>query len=296
MLLPYLYLKETRINMSSYISEAEKLIKNKNYNIYRITEICNGKSETLKLQYANPCQNVYSVAKVFATTAAMMLVDRELLSLDEKVVDIFKDELPGDIDAKWEKTTLHHLLTHRAGFSSGQLDIDCLDSTKFGCDDYLKLLLTTPPVGEPGEKHTYSDAAFYMVSRIVSKKLGEPMDNFLWREIFTPCGFRELAWSKCPLGYPMGATGLYVRTDDLAKLGQIYLDGGMYNGKRILSEEAVKTVFEKGYELSWRGSYYSKGGMRGSMLQIIPDKNRVVAWTACDDSDMGDLLKLGVQI
>lgn len=282
--------------MNNYLKEAEKLIRDKNFNVYSITEICNGISETLSLQYANPCQDVYSVAKVFATTAAMMLVDRGMLTLDERVIDIFSDELPKDFDDKWKDVTIHHLLTHRAGFSGGQLDIDCLDSTKFGCDDYLQLLLTTPLTSTPGEKHTYSDAAFYMVSRIVSKKLGEPMDNFLWREIFTPCKFREVAWSKCPLGYPMGATGLYIRTSDLAKLGQIYLDNGMFNGKRILSEEAVKTVLNNGYELAWHSSYYSKGGMRGSMLQIIPDKNRVVAWTACDDSDMSDLLKLGTQI
>ena len=279
--------------MTEFLKEAERLIRGRGFNVYRITEICRGEGETAVLQYANPCQDVYSVAKVFTTTAAMILIDRGMLSLDERVVDIFRAELPRDIDAKWEKVTLHHLLTHRAGFSSGQLDIDCLDSTKFGCNDYLQLLLTTPLISEAGEKHTYSDAAFYMVSRIVSKKLGEPMDDFLWREIFTPCGFREVAWSKCPLGYPMGATGLYIRTDDLAKLGQIYLSGGLYNGKRILSEKAVSTVLEKGYELKWHGSYYAKGGMRGSMLQIIPEKNRVVAWTACDDSDMDELLKLG---
>ena len=61
-------------------------------------------------------------------------------------------------------------------------------------------------------------------------------------------------------------------------------------------EKAVETVLKNGYELTWRGTYYAKGGMRGSMLQIIPDKNRVVAWTACDDSDTHDLLNLGVQI
>ena len=282
--------------MSIYLKEAEKLIRSRNYNVYRITEIKDGVSNTLKLQYANPCQNIYSIAKVFSTTAAMMLVDRGMLSTCERVCDIFEDEQPCGIDEKWNDVTVHHLLKHRAGFSSGQLDIDCLDSTKFGCNDFLKLLFTTPLISTPGERSTYSDAAFYMISRVVSKKLGEPMDNFLWRELFTPCGFREAAWSKCPLGYPMGATGLYVRIDDVAKLGQIYLSGGVYNGKRILSEKAVSTVLENGYELALHGSYYSKGGMRGSMLQVIPEKNRVVAWTACDNSDMHDLLMLGAEI
>ncbi|MBR6808130.1 MAG: beta-lactamase family protein [Clostridia bacterium] len=282
--------------MSLFLEKAKEYIKDNNLNIYRITEICNGTEETLKLQYANPCQNVYSVAKVFATTAIMILYDRGIISLDEKVCQIFKNKLPSSIDEKWYDVTVDHLLTHRAGFSGGQLDIDCLDSREFGNNNYLELLLSTPLISRPGEKHTYSDAAFYMVSRIVAEKIGMTMDDFLWKELFIPCGFREVAWSKCPQGHAMGATGLYVRTDDLAKLGQIYLSGGVYKGKRILSEKAVETVLKNGYELTWRGTYYAKGGMRGSMLQIIPDKNRVVAWTACDDSDTHDLLNLGVQI
>ncbi len=282
--------------MSLYLEKAKEYIKDNNLNIYRITEIHNGIEETLKLQYANPCQNVYSVAKVFATTAIMILYDRGIISLDEKVCQIFKNKLPAFIDEKWYDVIIDHLLTHRAGFSGGQLDIDCLDCRKFGNNNYLELLLTTPLINKPGEKHTYSDAAFYMVSRIVAEKVGITMDDFLWKELFIPCDFREAAWSKCPQGHAMGATGLYIRSDDLAKLGQIYLSGGVYNGKRILSEKAVETVLNNGYELTWRGAYYAKGGMRGSMLQIIPDKNRVVAWTACDDSDMNDLLNLGAQI
>lgn len=283
--------------MSTFIENATELIKKDGIEIYRITEIKGGVDTTAELKYANPCQNIYSVSKVFTTTAVMMLWDRGLMSLDEKVCDVFKDELPEGIDPAWYCVTVDQLLTHRAGFAWGQLDIDCQDSTEYGDNDYLRLLFNTPLAFEPGKDFTYSDAAFYLLSRIVSKKLGEPMDNFLWRELFVPCKVREAAWSHCPMGYPMGATGLYIRSEDVAKLGEIYLNGGTYGTHRILSKEAVDTVLSRGYELnlSKNCKYYSKGGMRGSMLQIIPEKDRVVAWTACDDRDMSFLLNLACE-
>ncbi len=280
--------------MSIFLEKAEKIIKEQNFNVYRICEVKNGMSETIELCYANPCQDIYSVAKVFSLSAAMMLTDRGLLKLDDKVTDIFSDELPKNIDSRWFDVTLHHLVSHTAGFGCGQLDIDCQDSTQYPTTDYLNLLFTSDLNYTPGDAFSYSDAAFYMVSRIVSKKLGEPMDDFLWRELFVPCKVREAAWSKCPCGYPMGATGLYIRAEDMAKLGVIYLNSGVYDGKRIMSENAVKTVLDREYELSLSKCkrFYSKGGMRGSMLQIIPGKDRVVAWTACDDRDLSPLLEL----
>ena len=78
----------------------------------------------------------------------------------------------------------------------------------------------------------------------------------------------------------MGATGLYIRIEDMLKLGRLYLDGGMWNGKRILSQQWVNAVRERGYELKRKdhGEAFGKGGMRGQMLLIIPETGRVAAW------------------
>ena len=88
----------------------------------------------------------------------------------------------------------------------------------------------------------------------------------------------------------MGATGLYISTEDMAKLGRVYLNDGKFCGKEILSKNWVDSVYERGYELrKIRGSIYGKGGMLGQMLAVIKDKGVSVAWHGYNDFD-GDSL------
>jgi CubicO group peptidase (beta-lactamase class C family) len=126
----------------------------------------------------------------------------------------------------------------------------------------------------------------------VEKVAGEPIDNFLWHELFTPLGFKEMAWSRCPMGHPMGATGLYIRTSDMVKLGAIYLYGGEWKGHRYLSEEWVNIVLTRGYEMrpiDEATGAYGKGGMHGQKLAVMPQQRRVVAWHG-NGSGLGDIM------
>jgi len=282
--------------MSTFIENAIGYARKSGFNLIRVAEIDNGIARFDECNRGNPCQNIYSVAKAFTMTAIGIICDRGLLTVDEKVTDIFADCLPENMDKRWYDVTVDHLLTHRAGLHDGQLDIDCIDINTFDTDDFLDMTLRTELLYDPGTDSAYSDAAYYMLSRVLSVKTGEKLDDFLWRELFRPCGFREAAWSKCPFGYPMGATGLYIYAEDMAKLGQIYLDGGVYNGRRILSEDWVNFSLMRPYEFTPRGfGTYGKGGMRGQLLLVIPEKNRVVAWTACDDGDTTELRRLAAE-
>ena len=257
---------------------------------FALAEWHDGKLEDLTLVKTNPCQDVYSVAKAYVVTAVGLLVDRGLLSVDEVVTDILADEIPTGCQPVWYRTTVDMLLLHKVGLPSGFLDIDCYDSRNFG-EDYLSYTLTypTPEDYEP-EKSTYTDAAFYVLSRIVEKRAGEPLDTLLWRELLFPTGCREAAFSRCPKGHPMGATGLYIRVSEVAKLGSIYLNGGVYGNRRILSESWVETVLSRGYELKPKrnGRAYGKGGMRGQMLLILPEQKRVLAWQGYGSADLTD--------
>lgn len=254
---------------------------------YKISLVENGVHQTAVLTPANGAQNSYSIAKAFTVTAIGMLVDRNLLCTDEKVCDILRDQLPSDIDPAWESMTVHHLLTHSAGFSCGYLDIDAVNHVPVAGEDYLAYLLRTKLEYIPGTDSRYSDAAFYLLSRIFTVKCGEKMDDYLLKHLFYPLGFREMAWSKCPMGYPMGATGLYVYTEDLVKLGELYLNRGKYRGKQILSKEWVETVLREGYEFAKTpGGGYGKGGMYGQMLIFYPEHNRVVAYHSFGGADL----------
>lgn len=255
-------------------------------NVFFISEYENGKISTRALAKANPCQNIYSVAKVYMVTAVGFLYDKGLLSLDEKLTDILRDELPDSYNKVWDEITLDMLLTHRVPLREGFLDIDCLDANEFG-EDYLSYILNAPlREGYDLEKSTYTDAAFYLISRIVEKRAGMGTDTFLWKNLLFPTRCREAAFSKCPQGHVMGATGIYIRTDELVKLGSIYANSGMYEGMRILSEEFVNIVLSRHYELACLvdGVAYGKGGMRGQMIMVLPKAKKSVAWTGCGDN------------
>lgn len=271
--------------MSEFTKDFEAFIREQGFNVFGFAEICNGKSEYVALRPVNPCQDSYSVAKAFVVTAIGMLYDRKMLDLNERFVDIFADELPENMDPRWGKATIHNALTHRLGLPANFLDIDVFSVYDYG-PYLLNACFKQPLLAEPGTVFCYTDAAFYLLARVVEKKTGEALDTFLWRKLFYKLRVREAAWSRCPMGHVIGATGLYIRTEDMAKLGQLYLQNGTWNGRQILSKEWCDLVRERGYELKPVApscAAYGKGGMCGQNLLIIPEAGRVVAWHAFDN-------------
>ena len=233
---------------------------------------------------ANPCCNCYSVAKAFTVTAVGMLYDKGLLTPEMRVADILGDKIPANADPKWQDVTVHHLLLHQAGFGmSGLLDIDCDDASAYGTRDYLSLVFAAPLVTQPGTERKYTDAAYYLLSRIVERVSGTDLADLLRPMLMDTMGFKEFAWSVCPQGYAMGATGLYLRTEDMVKLGILYLNKGLWKDTRILSEAWVDLVLENGYEFKDQGNgWVGKGGMNGQMLTFHMRKGLAVAWHSYD--------------
>ena len=201
------------------------------------------------------------------------------------------------MDGRWNKMTVEHALLHRCALPKNYLDIDLQNIYEYGTDDFLQYLLSTPLTGTPGEEECYTDAAFYLLSRVFTQKCGEKLDDFLWRELFYPLGVREAGWSRCPHGYPMGATGLFMRAEDVARLGAVYMNGGSYRHRRYLSEDWVRQTLARGYELRalCGGAAYGKGGMRGQQLMVIPAQRRVVAWHAFGAYDKQALIAWAAQ-
>ncbi len=269
--------------MSLFLEAFAHYIKENNGRVFSIAEIKGDNDpEKVELCENNPCQNVYSVAKIFTVTAVGILCDRGLLRTDNTVTAILSDECPDGYDPYWDETTIDMLMRHRIGFPGG-FDTDVHDASKYDFE-YLKEIMLKKWVCPPDTERRYEDAGYYILSRIVSKVSGKTLCAFCWENIFQPLGFREAAWSCCPQGHAIGATGLYIRVDDMIKIGAVYLNDGVYRGKRIVSSDWVKTVLERQYELSPTGirDSYSKGGMRGQNLLVIPCENRVVGWQGYD--------------
>jgi CubicO group peptidase (beta-lactamase class C family) len=274
--------------MQNFLEEFYNFAKENNINVYRCAAVKgDGEPEAIKINGGNPCQNSYSAAKAFVVTAIGLLYDEGVLKTDEYICDILAEYCPENMSPLWRKITVDMALRHHLGLPGGFLDIDTHDANTFGFD-YLGHALSYP-IKEPDE-FVYTDAAFYILGRVAAAKAGKPLMAYLWEKLFFPLECREVAWSCCPQGYIMGATGLYIRTIDMVKLGAVYLNNGTYKGKRILSEEWVKTVIDNGYELKscGGGKAYGKGGMRGQKMMVVPAQNRVVAWLGCGDNGFTD--------
>ena len=243
----------------------------------------------------NP-HNTYSVSKVFCVTAIGMLYDEGKIKMTDTIGEIFKSEIKayGIDENKWKTVTIDDVLRHRAGYTQGALlDIDKYPELKDNHDDFLKLVLsykidtTRDKNGDIGYK--YTDAAYYLISRVVSKISGQKLDEYLKSRLFTPADMKKYSTTYCPQGYPIGATQFFMRSEDVVKLGRIYLDGGKYNGKQIISQDWINQVIKNGYELTPDCNGYAKGGMNGQMLYVNFEHNVAVAWLSETQGATDDL-------
>lgn len=261
------------------------------FHINRIAVYDNGVVRTHRFHSCANCQDSYSVAKAFVMTAVGMLYDDGLLSLHTPVTSILPDAFAGDVDIGWRLVTIEHVLTHRVGFAEGFPDIDSEDVSRYPTHDYLAMVAAHPVAHMPGSTYVYSDAAYYLLSRIISRVAGMNVDDLLSKRLLMPMGFREVAWSRCPMGYPIGATGLFIPTEDMLKLGVLYLNGGVYEGRRYLSKEWVDLALEREYEFhAMIGSdLIGKGGMYGQLVAFSREKNVAVA---CHSHEEGDTERL----
>ncbi|MBR5289067.1 MAG: beta-lactamase family protein [Clostridia bacterium] len=227
------------------------------------------------------CHNSYSVAKVFIMTALGMLYDDGKLLPEDPVSRYLS--LPQNADPRFHSVLIDHALTHRIGFDKGFLDIDTEDPTTYPSEDYLSIVLSRPLAHVPGTHSQYSDAAFYLLSRLIAAVAGEHADVLLNRRLLRPLRFHEAAWSRCPHDHPIGATGLYIGAQDMVKLGALYLEGGVYDGQRLLSREWTQMAIDRQYELhplapgNPDSDLTGKWGMYGQLLAFSRKKHFAIA-------------------
>ncbi len=269
--------------------------------VYTLAEFHAGRTELETIHPSHAASNLYSVSKNFTATAVGMLCDDGALTLDTSVYDLFHAARP-DCGEDWKRVSVAQVLTQTVGIGAGFLDIDSEDIAAYDTDDFLHLVFSAPFVYNPGEKMVYSDSNYYLASRIVTAACGEPLQEFLRRRLFAPLGFQSWGWAVCPQGYAMGATGLFARVQDMVKFGRLYLDGGVWQGERLLSERWVReaTAAYTGLGPGQRYGYsfwkvddsaaYHCAGMLGQVIFIDPAAGRVVAWQAYDPDNRAGVL------
>lgn len=246
---------------------------------------------------------LYSHSKSFTSTAIGFLADERKLDLDERVADIFPDDLPTEKSARLLSLRVRDLLTMNMGAKDHQL-------TAGG--DWVKLTLAKELTVDPGTFYRYDSDATYLLAAIVEKKSGVKMMDYLRGRLFEPLGFGRVWTSFSPQGIPCGGWGMQMNTRDLSKFGQLYLDEGMWKGRRILSREWVRLASARQTASGWGGpdqpesdwyqgygfqfwrcrhNAYRADGADGQVTLVMPEQNAVVSIHA-SLGDMGKELDL----
>ena len=186
----------------------------------------------------NTAHSMYSVSKSITATAIGFAVCEGIISLDDKVLDFFPEYAPKHPDERFEKLTIHNLLR----MSSGKQPSFLADKGKI---DWIDDFINSPWVFEPGEKFLYINENIYMLSAIINKVTGTSMREFLRPRLFEPLGIDVPFWETDQHGFEAGGWGLYLKTEDLAKVMLCYLKYGKYKGQQVIPAEWVKLASAK---------------------------------------------------
>ncbi|PJJ73493.1 CubicO group peptidase (beta-lactamase class C family) [Diaminobutyricimonas aerilata] len=235
---------------------------------------------------------MYSVSKSFTATAIGMLVDDGLLDLDARVLDLFADSAPEHPASNLRQVTVRHLLTMSIGSEEPMMR---------GLDEHperawMQTFLASPFTEEPGAVFQYNSGATFALSAIVQKVTGQRTLDFLRPRLLDPLSITDADWQQSPEGIDVGGWGLSIDADAMARFGELYLRGGVWQGERLLSQEWVdqatstqistahwdKIDSQQGYGFQfWRARHgYRADGAYGQVVVVLPEQDAVVAITA----------------
>ncbi len=252
---------------------------------------------------------LYSLSKSFTSTAVGFAVAEGLLTVEDPVTSFFPEEAPVEISPNLAAMKVKHLLTMSAGQAKEPLQT-MRDTPE---ESWVKTFLAWPVDHEPGSRFLYNTAATYMLSAIVQKLTGKKVIDYLKPRLFAPLDIQDMDWAESPQGINVGGYGFRVKTEDITKLGLLYLQKGIWNGQQILSPEWVAAATSKqiqssssnpdgpgtsdwdqgyGYQF-WRNTVggYRADGAFGQFSLVLPEKNAVVAITG-QSMDMQASMKL----
>ncbi len=252
---------------------------------------------------------MYSMSKSFTSTAVGLAVSEGKLSVEDKVISFFPDELPATVSENLAKLKVKHLLTMSVG-NEKEPTGEVVKS-----ENWVRTFLAQNISHEPGTVFLYNSAATYMCSAIVQKLTGQTVLDYLTPRLFAPLGVSGMTWENCPRGINTGGWGLSITTETMAKFGQLYLQKGQWNGKQVLPtawvEEATTFKIQQparkgtkrpketddwqqgyGYQF-WRSQHgaFRGDGAFGQFTIVLPEQEAVVIMTS-ETKDMQGQLDL----
>jgi CubicO group peptidase (beta-lactamase class C family) len=214
-----------------------------------------------------PLEAMSATKSVVALAIGKLIDTGKLKSVDQPVCDLFPEWRQG----RKQKITIRHLLEHTSGlqnYPNTTVEI-------FPSPDYVKLALAAELVAEPGKVFSYNNKAINLLAGIVKAASGRPLDQYIRDEIFTPMGITGIDWVKDDAGNPYAMSGLQITAHDLARIGQMMLDGGTWQGKRIISAAWIAAITQPSESQLDHGMLW---WMERDYRKVVADDALIAQW------------------
>lgn len=233
--------------------------------------------------------SLYSLSKSFCSTAVGLAIAEGKLSLDDPILKFFPDDAPAEPSENLKAMRVRDLLCMATGHKT--------EPPRTPEQAWTKTFLAQPVPFKPGTHFLYNTSATYMLSAIVQKVTGQTLLDYLRPRLFAPLGIEHPTWETSPQGISTGGYGLSIRTEDIARFGQLYLQKGKWQDKQLVSEAWIKTATSRhittgrdvkgdwgqGYGFQfWRcrhGAYRGDGAF-GQYCIVMPEQDAVLAITS----------------
>jgi CubicO group peptidase (beta-lactamase class C family) len=235
---------------------------------------------------------LYSLSKSFTSTAAAFAQAEGLLDLDDTVVSHFAEFAADITDPRSRAVKIRHVASMASGHTAETLG----EALERDPKEPVRGFLLIPPDREPGTVFAYNQPCTYALASIIQRNAGMPLTRYLRPRLFDPLGIGPVGWLTFPPGREQGFSGLHARTEDIAKLGLLYLQHGRWDGTQLIAEEwvteatSVQVSNPDNEEPDWRQGYgyqfwmsrhgYRGDGAFGQFCVILPDQDAVIATTA----------------
>jgi CubicO group peptidase (beta-lactamase class C family) len=237
-------------------------------------------------------QLLYSLSKSFTSTAAAFAQAEGLLKLDDTVLSHFAEFAADITDPRSRAMQVRHVASMASGHTREMLD----EALKRDPQEPVRGFLLIPPDRDPGTVFAYSQPCTYTLASIIQRNAGMSLTRYLRPRLFDPLGIGHVGWHTFPPGRDQGFSGLHARTEDIAKLGLLYLQRGQWEGTQLIPEEwvAEATSAQVGNPAEanpdWRQGYgfqfwmsrhgYRGDGAFGQFCVILPEQDTVIVTTA----------------
>lgn len=275
--------------------------------VYGVHLYVEGQGEAAHRFRADDRVHLWSVSKTFTSLAVGMCADEGRLGLADPVLGLLP-EYAGVAAPGSASITLRDLL-HMAGGKEFDLfqetDEEIVDRT-----DWAELFFAGEVTTAPGSHFYYANACSYMLGRVVEQVSGQVLRDYLMPRLFGPLGIRNPWWNSCPRGHSLGAYGLQLRTAELARMGRLLLQEGVWDGNPLVSASYVEAMHTDvietgghfpdtesnagyGYQV-WRNTVpgtYRADGMYGQFCIVVPEHRAVVTTTSHNERNANDIIR-----